>query len=85
MATKTIRLELDAYEKLRRARRSPRESFSSVVRRARWDEPGATGPEVLAALDALVEDHPEVLLSEEVLSRIEARAIDRPVRASIPR
>lgn len=34
MATKTVTLELDAYEKLRRAKRSPRESFSSVVRRA---------------------------------------------------
>jgi predicted CopG family antitoxin len=33
MATKTITLELDAYEKLRAAKRG-RESFSSVVRRA---------------------------------------------------
>lgn len=32
MATKTITLELDAYEKLRAAKRG-RESFSSVVRR----------------------------------------------------
>ena len=31
LATKTITLELDAYEKLRRAKRFPRESFSSVV------------------------------------------------------
>ena len=33
MATKTITLELDAYEKLKAAKRG-RESFSSVVRRA---------------------------------------------------
>lgn len=36
MATKTISLELDAYEKLRRAKRGG-ESFSAVVRRARLD------------------------------------------------
>jgi hypothetical protein len=80
MATKTITLELEAYEKLRRARRTPRESFSSVVRRARWDDAGATGPEVLASLDALVTEHPEILLSHEALSAIEARALNRPVR-----
>lgn len=34
MATKTITLELDAYEKLRRAKRRASESFSEVVRRA---------------------------------------------------
>jgi len=68
------RSKLEAYEKLRRARRTPRESFSSVVRRARWDGAGATGPEVLASLDALVTEHPEVLLSDEALSAIEARA-----------
>ena len=38
MATKTITLELDAYERLRRAKRAPRESFSAVVRRAVWPE-----------------------------------------------
>lgn len=36
MATKTITLELDAYEKLRRAKRRPSESFSEVVRRAEF-------------------------------------------------
>jgi hypothetical protein len=33
MSTKTITLELDAYERLKGAKRSPRESFSEVVRR----------------------------------------------------
>jgi len=33
MATKTITLEMDAYERLKAAKRSPRESFSEVVRR----------------------------------------------------
>lgn len=33
MATKTITLEIDAYERLKRAKRTPRESFSEVVRR----------------------------------------------------
>jgi hypothetical protein len=82
MATKTITLELDAYERLRRARRTPRESFSSVVRRARWEGAGASGPEVLASLDALVTEHPEILLGDEALSAIEARALSRPVRES---
>jgi hypothetical protein len=33
MPTKTITLELDAYERLKAAKRFPRESFSEVVRR----------------------------------------------------
>ena len=33
VATKTITLEIDAYERLKRAKRTPRESFSEVVRR----------------------------------------------------
>ena len=33
MATKTITMEIDAYERLKRAKRPPRESFSEVVRR----------------------------------------------------
>ena len=34
MATKTISLAIDAYEKLLKAKRTRRESFSEVVRRA---------------------------------------------------
>lgn len=47
MPTKTISLELDAYEKLRRAKRFPRESFSEVVRRVQIPELGVTGRDLL--------------------------------------
>lgn len=47
MSTKTISLKLKAYERLRAARRSPDESFSQVVMRARWPEQTVTGRELL--------------------------------------
>ena len=50
MPTKTISLELDAYEKLRRAKRTRRESFSEVVRRAVFPDAPMGGPELLAWL-----------------------------------
>jgi hypothetical protein len=46
MATKTITLELDAYEKLRSAKRGG-ESFTEVVRRAVWMDAPATGESLL--------------------------------------
>lgn len=49
MATKTISLKLEAYERLRRARRSPDESFSDVVMRAEWPEVGITARELRTA------------------------------------
>jgi len=46
MATKTISLELDAYEKLRLSKR-PGESFTEVVRRAGFDDSAPTGADLL--------------------------------------
>jgi len=74
MATKTISLKIEAWERLRRARRSPDESFSDVVMRAEWPEVGITGGDLLA----LYRDRGPHL-SEEALDRIEeADAADLP-------
>jgi predicted CopG family antitoxin len=47
MSVKTVSLKLEAYERLRAARRYPTESFSEVVLRARWPEDTVTGAELL--------------------------------------
>lgn len=36
MATKTVSVDLEAYERLCRARISDKESFSQVIKRATW-------------------------------------------------
>lgn len=73
MATKTISVDLEAYERLDRARRRPNESFSRVIKRARWDAPFSTGASLLEALDA----SPKV--SADVLKRLqEGQKADAP-------
>lgn len=74
MATKTISLRVEAYERLRRARRDPRESFSDVVMRAEWPDVGMTAGEFLA-----LHRRRGGFFSAETLDRIEeAKASDRP-------
>jgi len=73
MATKTISLELDAYEKLRRAKRSPGESFSNVVRRGHWENTLPNAGQVIEDLTALCARHPEVLLSPGALTALDRR------------
>lgn len=74
MATKTISLRLDAYEKLRRARRRPGESFSDVVLRATWPAETLTAGELLERSRGS-----GPFFSAESLDRIERiKAEDRP-------
>jgi hypothetical protein len=66
MATKTISLDLEAYERLRRARRTPRESFSQVIKRATWPAPPRTCGSFLKALESAP------LMERSNLERLEA-------------
>ena len=73
MATKTISLDLEAYERLRRARRLPNESFSKVIKRAEWPVPPRTAGALLKAMAKV----PPV--ESEVIDWLDAaQAVDRP-------
>lgn len=52
MPTKTISLRLEAYERLKTARRYPGESFSQVVLRAQWPGETLTGGDLLRRLQS---------------------------------
>ena len=65
MASKTISIDLEAYERLRRARQARDESFSMVIKRAVWPDPPRTAG---ALLDALASLPP---LEDGVLDRLE--------------
>jgi len=67
MATKTISLKIEAYQRLRSVRRYPDESFSNVVLRATWPEETLTARDVLEHLRS----RPPVL-TQEALDRIDA-------------
>lgn len=73
MATKTISLDLEAYERLCRARLSPDESFSRVIKRARWRDERKTAAGLLAALEEAPLPDPAALERLE-----EAQRHDRP-------
>jgi len=80
MPTKTISIELDAYEKLVAAKTGPRDSFSKVIRRTHFEIPTPTGPELLERLDKLFAHLPADGISLE--ESLAALPEDPPVIAS---
>jgi predicted CopG family antitoxin len=75
MATKTISIDSEAYRRLRKARKHPRESFSQVIRRGHWEEKGATA-------QSWLESAGEVPIVEDaVMQALEAvQSDDQPPR-----
>jgi predicted CopG family antitoxin len=72
MATKTISIDLEAYERLRLARLSPDESFSRVIKRARWRDERKTAAELLRALQEVPRPDPAVLERLDEAQRTDA-------------
>ena len=73
MATKTISIDLEAYEKLRRARRFPNESFSKVIKRAEWPVQPCTAGALLSAMAKIAP------VDKTVIDRLDtAQGLDRP-------
>ena len=66
MATKTISIDLVAYEKLSAAKLGPGDSFSQVIRRAKWDQAPKTCGALLDALGGMP------VADDAVLERLEA-------------
>jgi hypothetical protein len=74
MGIRTISLRDEAYERLRRARRTPSESFSDVVMRAVWPDEALTAGAYLR----LVRERGPIFTTDE-LDRVEqAKRDDRP-------
>lgn len=74
MGTKTISLKVEAYNRLKAARRYPDESFSEVVLRATWPEDTVTSGEFLALWRAK-----GPCLTEDEWQQVDAlKQLDRP-------
>jgi hypothetical protein len=78
MATKTISLEIDAYERLREAKVGERESFSAVVRRAVFPPPAHSSAAILQHLDSLPPDVTKIPEACEYWEKAQSEDTARP-------
>lgn len=69
MATKTISIDIDVYERLKALRSTPSESFSKVLRRALPVRTGLTGAEILGMIESGA--YPKVGWTDEEIDAIE--------------
>ncbi len=69
MATKTISIELDVYDRLSSLKKTTRESFSQVLRRGKWDSEVSTGGSILDFYKKKIAS--KHLIKEEDLTKLE--------------
>lgn len=73
MATKTISIDLVAYQRLCSARQGPRDSFPQIIRRAEWSQESKTCGNLLGALKGIP------VADEDVIQRLDsAQKVDVP-------
>lgn len=73
MATKTISIDLVAYDRLKAAQTDPRDSFSQIIRRAVWEDGKKTCGSLLSALGSMP------AADEDVIRFLEkAQSLDSP-------
>jgi len=77
MATKTISIDLSAYERLTRARVHESESFSKVIKRALWPTPKSSGRAIADALDTMARAPVEVIDTLEANQALDKPPVDR--------
>jgi hypothetical protein len=77
MSTKTISIDLEAYERLSRARLSPKDSFSRVIKRAKWEMPAKTCGDLLQSL-ATLPTADDTVLDRLERAQAEDQAPDHP-------
>ena len=77
MATKTISIDLSAYERLSRARVHESESFSKVIKRALWPTPKSSGRAIADALDTMARAPVEVIDTLEANQALDKPPVDR--------
>ena len=80
MSFKTISLSEEAYKILKKAKRSAREFFAEVVRRASWDEPAETMGEALKLLESEF-GHGKTMVTAEELETSRKLHAKRKARA----
>jgi len=78
MATKTISIDLVAHRRLSQARRTPKESFSQVIHRAKWEpEAPVTGVKLLEMLRQSEKGDPQVIEALEAAQKDDQPPKDR--------
>jgi len=77
LATKTISIDLSAYERLTRARVHERESFSKVIKRALWPTPKSSGRAIADALETMARAPVEVIDTLEGNQALDKPPVDR--------